>query len=186
MLKILVYLALGALAVMATRWVLGQVWSFQAQRPSDYADEGPVFDIREVLSGPFLSEGVIYDFTGRVNVRFVAKMNGRWDGATGVLTEDFRYSSGRVQHREWTIVMGEDGAFTATAPDIVGVGQGQQMGAAVRLTYRLRLDAEAGGHVLDVVDWMYLVENGVVMNRSEFRKFGIKLGELVATMRRAD
>ena len=185
MLKIIAFLALGVLAVLAGRWALAQFWSFQAQRPSDYAEEGPAFDIREALSGPILSEGVIYDLTGRVNVRFVAEMHGTWDGDKGVLTEDFRYSSGRVQRREWTLEMGEGGAFTATAPDIVGVGRGQQMGSAVRLTYRIRLEPEAGGHVLDVTDWMYLMENGAIMNRSEFRKFGMKVGELVATMRKA-
>ena len=31
---------------------------------------------------------------------------------------------------------------------------------------------------------MYLMENGTIMNRSQFRKFGIKVAELVATMRR--
>ena len=30
---------------------------------------------------------------------------------------------------------------------------------------------------------LYTVENGTLMNRSEFRKFGIKVGALVATMR---
>jgi len=34
--------------------------------------------------------------------------------------------------------------------------------------------------------WMYVVENGSIMNRSQFRKFGIKVAELVATMRKAD
>jgi hypothetical protein len=55
----------------------------------------------------------------------------------------------------------------------------------VVLRYRIRLTPEAGGHVLDVTDWMYLMENGTIMNRSQFRKFGIKLAELVATMRPA-
>jgi hypothetical protein len=32
---------------------------------------------------------------------------------------------------------------------------------------------------------MYLLENGVIMNRSQFRKFGFKVAELVATMRPA-
>ena len=41
----------------------------------------------------------------------------------------------------------------------------------------------SGGHVLDVLDWMYLLPNGTIMNRSQFRKFGIKVAELVATMR---
>jgi hypothetical protein len=56
----------------------------------------------------------------------------------------------------------------------------------VLLNYRLRLTPEAGGHVLKVTDWMYLMENGTIMNRSQFTKFGIKVAELVATMRKKD
>jgi hypothetical protein len=37
---------------------------------------------------------------------------------------------------------------------------------------------------LDVTDWMYLMKNGTIMNRSQFRKFGITVAELVATIRR--
>jgi hypothetical protein len=40
--------------------------------------------------------------------------------------------------------------------------------------------------VLDVTDWMYLMENGTILNRSEMRKFGIKVVELIATMRPAE
>jgi hypothetical protein len=53
----------------------------------------------------------------------------------------------------------------------------------VQLSYRIRLPADAGGHVLDTTDWMYLVDNGTIINRSQFRKFGITVAELVATMR---
>jgi hypothetical protein len=41
----------------------------------------------------------------------------------------------------------------------------------------------AGSHVLDTVDWLYLAPNGNIINRSQFRKFGIQVAELVATMR---
>ena len=71
----------------------------------------------------------------------------------------------------------------AEAPDLVGVGTGQQHGSAVQLNYNIKLTDEAGGHVLAVNDWMYMTPNGNVMNRSQFRKFGIKVAELVATMR---
>ena len=40
--------------------------------------------------------------------------------------------------------------------------------------------------MLKVTDWMYLMENGTIMNRSQFTKFGIKVAELVATMRKKD
>jgi hypothetical protein len=39
--------------------------------------------------------------------------------------------------------------------------------------------------VLDVTDWMYLMENGTIINRSQFRKWGVKVAELIATMRPA-
>jgi len=41
----------------------------------------------------------------------------------------------------------------------------------------------AGGHILDTVDWMYLAPNGNIVNRSQFRKYGFQVAELVATMR---
>ena len=62
-------------------------------------------------------------------------------------------------------------------------GYGSQAGSAVVLNYTIKLTEDAGGHALKVTDWMYLMENGIVMNRSQFRKFGIKVAELVATMR---
>ena len=40
-----------------------------------------------------------------------------------------------------------------------------------------------GSHVLKTVDWMYLTPDGTIVNRSQFRKFGIKVAELVATLR---
>jgi hypothetical protein len=51
------------------------------------------------------------------------------------------------------------------------------------LSYEIKLTEEAGGHALKVTDWMYLMDNGTIMNRSQFRKFGFKVAELVATMR---
>ena len=65
----------------------------------------------------------------------------------------------------------------------MGTGQGRQSGPTVLLRYNIRLPKDAGGHVLNTVDWMYLTPNGTIMNRSQFRKFGIKVAELVATMR---
>lgn len=157
--------------------------SFRAQRPSDYAATSPAFVLDQHLSGPLLSEGVVYGPGGRVTNGFVARMHGSWSDGTGTLTEDFTYSNGKRQRREWTLEMGSDGAFTATADDIVGVGRGVVSGSTVMLRYRITLPEESGGHTLDVVDWLYLMENGVIMNRSELRKFGIKVAELVATMR---
>ena len=159
---------------------------FAAQTVEDYAAGTPMIDLREHLNGPIKCDGVIYGPLGRVTSRFSADFHAKWDGNRGVMTEHFRYDSGTTQDREWRLELGKDGSVKADADDLVGQGTGQQKGNAVKLNYNIRLPDEAGGHVLGVTDWMYLAPDGVIVNRSVFRKFGIKVAELVATMRRVD
>ena len=175
---------LGAVIIITLMAIRSRYASFQAQSPADYAGLGPQFDLRQHLSGPIQCEGMIFGPMGRVASRFVAEMEGKWEGNIGTLSEVFRYDSGTVQHRAWTLALANSGDITATAADVVGLGSGRVEGPGVMLRYRIRLTPEAGGHILDVTDWMYLMENGTIMNRSQFRKFGIKVAELVATMRR--
>ena len=176
-------LALAVVLLVALIWRPGL--GFRAQSPRDYAGTTPAFDLAQHLSGPMLAEGVIYGPTGRVISRFVAQMEGMWDGPNGTLAEQFQYASGTTQVREWRLQLGENGAFTGAADDIIGQMRGQISGAAVQLQYRLRLPPSGGGHVVDVTDWMYLMDNGTIMNRAQMRKFGVKVAEMVATFRPA-
>lgn len=180
--KLMIALLVVGLAMILIKTML---FSFRAQTPSDYADTGPAFSLKTHLAGPILSEGLIYGPGGRVTSRFVARMHGEWDGDTGTLSEEFTYSTGRQQSRKWYVTLGTGGTFTATADDIVGEAHGVVSGATVRMEYSIVLPQEAGGHTLTVTDWLYLTESGVIMNRSELRKFGIKVAELIATMRPA-
>lgn len=175
-------LGLAVLMMVGATLLRARYASFWAQSAADYAG-GPQFDIRERLNGPIECEGVIYGPTGRVTSRFVANFNASWNGNVGTMTEHFKYDSGNTQDRVWTLTLGNDGRIKADAPDLVGTGAGQQHGSAVNLNYKIKLTDEAGGHVLDTNDWMYLMENGTIMNRSQFKKFGFKVAELVATMR---
>ena len=181
---VLLYLLLGAGLAFAAFWAQSRYLSFFAQTPDDYgAAPGPHFDLRKHLKGPIICEGVIYGPTGRVNSRFVADFDADWQGNVGVMREHFRYDGGATQDREWRLTVGNDGSIKADADDLVGQGSGMQSGPTVKLNYRIKLPDSSGGHVLDTTDWMYLVENGSIINRSEFRKYGIKVAELVATMR---
>ncbi len=182
----LVYFFYGLLAFSTVVTILIFKFGFQAQRPEDYAQTGPVFDIRERLNGKLYCEGIIFGPFGKVSSRFVAEFDAHWEGNIGVMTEVFHYDSGSVQEREWTLTLDESGKIKADAPDLVGSGYGQQSGSAVQLGYTIRLTEDAGGHALNSTDWMYLTENGVIMNRNQFRKFGIKVAEMVATIRPAD
>ncbi len=178
----LVVFLLAILAVLAAK---GRFLSFRSQSPADYAATGPNFSLKKHLNGEILSEGLIYGPNGKMSNSFVARMVGEWDGNSGTLAEWFTYSNGKQMTRKWYLTLGTGNTFIATADDIVGEGKGEISGSTVKLTYRIILPEDAGGHTLDVTDWMYLTENGAIMNRSEMRKFGIKVAELVATMRPA-
>ena len=177
---------LGVAVALAALIFVNRTAGFAAQRPADYAGQYPAFDLRTHLSGPIRCEGVIYGPLGRVASRFVGDFEASWEGNRGVMKEYFLYDSGTTQTREWRLQLGNDGRIRAEADDLIGHGRGQQQGPSVNLNYTIRLPREAGGHVLRVTDWMYLAPNGAIVNRSQFRKFGIKVAELVATMRRVD
>jgi antitoxin component YwqK of YwqJK toxin-antitoxin module len=179
------FLAILLTAILVLIVAKRRFLSFRSQAPTDYTGTGPAFKMKEHLNGEILSEGLIYGPNGKMSNSFVARMVGEWDGNTGTLAEYFTYSNGKQMTRKWYLTLGTGNTFTATADDIVGEGQGTISGSTVKLTYRIILPEDAGGHTLDVTDWMYLTENGVIMNRSEMRKFGLKVAELVATMRPA-
>ena len=178
----LLFTLLGAGLVILVIYIVQRFAGFDAQRPEDYDDGSLQIDLRRHLNGPIDCEGVIYGPTGRVTSRFSGAFEAKWEGNVGVMDEHFKYDSGATQQRQWNLRIGNDGAIQATAADVLGEGTGMQRGSAVELKYRIRLPESAGGHVLDTVDWMYLTPNGTIVNRSQFRKFGIRVAELVATM----
>ncbi|MFW2589715.1 DUF3833 family protein [Sagittula sp. SSi028] len=180
----MIWAVIGAAAVAVLVWLRQRVAGFTGQRPQDYAtDDGPALDPRVHLRGPIAAHGVIYGPMGRVVSRFAGEFDGQWQGDSGVLLERYRYASGTVEDREWRLTVHPDGTVIGRADDVVGEARGQLCGSALRMRYRFRLAADAGGHVLSATDWMYLAPDGVVVNRSQFRKFGIKVAELVAVMR---
>lgn len=187
MISAVAYIASGIVICLGLGFVWDHFWSFRAQRPADYAAEAPAFDLRQALSGNYVAHGVIFDYSGRANVRFSAQITGTFDEAGGILAEHFSYDGmAEDDTREWKIRFTGPDRFTATAGDIIGPAEGVVSGNAVRMTYRLQLPERAGGHVLDVVDWLYLMEDGTIVNRSDMRKFSIKAAELFAVFRRPD
>ena len=181
------YILIAALLALGAILTRARFADFLAQRAEDYADSpGEAFDLRTHLNGPMICEGVIYGPLGRVKARFWGEFSSSWTGNKGVMNEIFYYDDGSTVKRAWHMTLGNDGKIKATADDVVGTGEGMQCGNAVHIKYRYRLPEDAGSHVLDVVDWLYLAPNGTIVNRSQFRKFGIKMAELIATIRPVD
>lgn len=179
----LFFIFLGILIATGVIALRRRYAEFYGQSPEDYEDGFPTFEIKKHLNGKMVCEGVIFGPLGRVTSTFVADFDISWDGDRGVMDELFRYNDGSTQTRQWIIQNGKDGHFSTEAEDVPGGGVGTHAGHAVQMRYAIRLPENAGGHVLNTVDWMYLTPDGVIVNRSQFRKFGFKVAELVATIR---
>ena len=151
-----------------------------------YSDTKPVFDIREYLNGHLEAWGVLINRDGSAEPQFVVKMKGSWKGNEGTLDEEFTYTSGEKKTRLWYFHMTDDHHFTSTAADVVGTGVGQQYGNAVNMKYILRVPRN--GKTIDIAmdDWLYRIDDAHVINRTEMRKFGFKVGELVIGFRKLD
>ena len=180
------FIAVGAALVSLLLFLRRRFADFGGQSADDYADEYPQFDMREHLNGPMTCDGVIFGPMGRVTSSFEADFDISWDGNTCTMKEVFRYNDGSTQNREWRIELGGGGNFEAFADDVPGKAQGEIAGNAVLFNYAIKLPADAGGYTLRAFDCMYLTKNGTVVNRSQFQKFGFRVAELVATIRKKE
>ncbi len=149
---------------------------------SDYAAEKPVLDLRSYFNGTVDAYGIFTDRSGKVVKRFTVEMNCTWSGhagqEVGVLDEVFTYSDGSKDRRVWTLKRGADGRYTGTAGDVLGQAQGQEKGNAFRWGYTLLLPVDGRTIEVQFDDWMYLINEKVMLNKAEMSKFGIRLGEV--------
>jgi hypothetical protein len=146
--------------------------------PSDYAAEKPVLRLEEYFNGRLVAHGIFTDRSGQVVRRFTVDMNCRWVGNEGTLEEDFRYSDGKTERRVWQLKKLPDGRYTGTAGDVVGTAQGQAAGNAFQWAYTLRLPVDGKTYEVNFDDWMYLVDERVMLNRAVMSKWGWRLGEV--------
>jgi Protein of unknown function (DUF3833) len=145
---------------------------------SDYAAEKPKFDMKQYFNGKILAHGIVQDRGGKVTRRMVVNMTATWNGDVLTLDEDFSYSDGKKEKRIWTIRKNGD-RYIGTAPDVVGEAIGDAAGNALNWKYVLALNVDGTTYNLDFDDWMWQIDEKVMINRAEFSKFGFKLGEVL-------
>lgn len=144
-----------------------------------YAAEQPVLDLGTYFNGRLDAHGIFQDRSGVVKRRFHVLIDASWEGDTGVLDEHFTYSDGETQRRVWTIVHHGGGRYTGTADDVIGEASGVARGNALHWRYVLALPVDGKVYHVDFDDWMYLMDDQVMLNRSVMSKFGIRLGEVI-------
>lgn len=168
--KLLKLVAIGA-AVAA-------IAACSSPKPDQYAKELPRLDVESYFNGTLDAHGMFQDRSGDVIKRFVVVIKCSWQGDTGTLDEDFVYSDGTRQKRVWTLKKTGEGRFTATAPDVIGTADGVVSGNALRWRYVLALPVDGKIINVDMDDWMFLIDDKVMLNRTAMSKFGVGLGNI--------
>jgi len=157
-----------------------------APRVDSYRGEKPVLDLREYFDGDIEAHGMFQDRSGKVIKRFNVAIKASWSGNVGTLEEDFVYSDGTTERRVWTITRIDEHSYIGTAGDVVGEARGEAFGNALRWRYVLALDVDGKIWHMEFDDWMFLVDDKVMLNRSEMRKFGFRVGEVTLSFRKKD
>lgn len=146
--------------------------------PADYAAEKPVLDLKTYFNGPLQAHGIFTDRSGKVVRRFTVQMTGTWTGNQGVLDERFTYSDGKTERRVWRLTDEGGGRYAGRADDVVGAATGVAAGNALNWRYTLKLPVDGSVYEVQFDDWMYLMDERVMLNKAAMSKFGIFLGEV--------
>lgn len=149
-----------------------------------YAGLEPKADIKAYFNGPIKAWGIIQDRSGNVVSRFDVVMNGSWKSDVGTLEEEFTYYDGSKQKRVWTITKLADGKYEGTAGDIIGKADGKTTGNNIYWEYTMDVPVDGTTYRLKFDDYMWTMNDGVIINRSYFKKFGFTLAELTLIMQK--
>jgi hypothetical protein len=166
------------LALAATALAAAVLTGCAGPTPADYAAETPVLDLKTYFNGDLVAHGLFTDRSGKVVRRFTVQMTGSWDGNQGTLDERFTYSDGQTERRVWRLTDEGGGRWSGRADDVVGVAQGVAAGNALNWRYTLSLPVDGKVYEVQFDDWMYLMDERVMLNKAVMSKFGVRLGEV--------
>ena len=141
--------------------------------PRDYANETPRLDLATYFNGRVDGWGMVQDRSGKVLRRMVVELDCRWNGNDGVLNESFQWSDGKTEKRVWKIRKDGD-RYLGRADDVIGEATGEAAGNALRWNYVLALPVGDSTYHMDMDDWMWMIDNKTLANRTTMTKFGVR------------
>ena len=150
---------------------------------AQYSSEKPQLDLAQYFTGTVDGWGMFQDRSGTVVKRFYVRIDCTWKGNEGTLDEHFEYTDGTTQKRVWKLT--KDGnRYTGTAADVVGTAQGAAAGNALHWNYVLALPVDGKTWHMDMDDWMFLIDDKTMLNRTTMSKFGFRVGEVTLSFRK--
>lgn len=145
---------------------------------SEYKDNGPEFVLEEYFDGKTVAYGVFENRSGEIINQFKVTVVGSVDNNVLTLDEDFVYMNGKVDKRLWKINILPNGHYEGRTNGVIGIAKGQRSGNAFNWTYIFDLPVKDTSYKLKFDDWMFLQDDGVVINRAYVTKWGFNVGSV--------
>lgn len=152
---------------------------------SDYSSDTPrALVLEEYFLGKTTAYGVFEDRFGKVRRTFKVDITGTVEDDQLTLKEDFFYNDGERETRVWVIDILGDGNYRGTAGDVPGYAIGKTAGNVFNWKYKV--DLSVNGKIWNVGfdDWMYLLEDDVLINRAYVSRYGIRIGEVTISFQK--
>ncbi len=138
----------------------------------------PVLDPMAFFTGHTRSWGVLEDRGGAPTDWLTTEALG--EQADGVLAmhQTIRLGDGTVQHRDWRLHRTSPGRYEATANDMVGTAEGQASGRSFHWRFTIALSPGNPLKNVGFEQWMFLMDDGALVNRTVIRKLGVVVAEV--------
>ncbi|MGO2476766.1 MAG: DUF3833 domain-containing protein [Pseudoalteromonas sp.] len=160
--------------------------SCTAPKVEHYEGSEPVFNFKQFFNGKLKAYGVVQDYKGELTRKLVVELSASWQGNTGTIEEDFTYDDGETQRRVWEITLNEDNTLTGTAGDVIGTAKGSSNGSVFQWGYTVELPYDGDTIEARFDDWMYLVTQSRLINRTSIVKFGVEVGEVTLVIEKLE
>lgn len=150
----------------------------------DFADADRQFRLEDYFLGQTTAYGIFEDRFGKIRRQFKVDITGTVNGGTLTLVEAFDYADGEQDMRTWTIEILGDGAYRGTANDVPDMAEGRAVGNAFNWQYKVDLTVNGSTWNVGFDDWMYLLQDDVLLNRAYVTRYGIRIGEVTIAFRK--
>ena len=164
--------------------ITGLILGCTNMKPQDFSDTEPKFNLFDYFAGETRAWGLFENRFGTVKRQFQVSITGTIQDE--ILTLDEKpitnpkdlVNEGEIDTRIWQIEKKSDNYFEGRADDVVGIAKGIATGNSLNWQYDLNLKVDDKTYKVHFNDWMFLQNDGVLINRAKVSKWGFEIGQV--------
>ena len=142
-----------------------------------YENRSPAFSMTQFFSGQLCAKGLVRNRDASVNRKFVADIIATSGSGIVTLDESFLFDNGERQKRVWEFHRQGTG-WLGQAGDVVGEAIAETKGDTLHLNYQLKIEMDGDELIIDMDDWLHLVDENTLMGSTQMTKWGFDVGQI--------